>query len=194
MLLKEVFKKNEYPQFFIDKCIKKYLNKLFVPKRIIHTVDKKQVLLVLPFLGPLSFEIRSPLQKCLKNNIPYCSLKVVYQSKSRISNLLHFKDVANTKLSCNATYYGQTQRHFFVRASEHLGITPLTGKFVKTPKKSAIFDHMLLDGHKASFDNFSILLKENNAFKLQLKESLLISRDKPILNGNIYSFPLELFD
>ena len=71
VLLKEVFKKNEYPQFFIDKCIKKYLNKLFVPKRIIHTVDKKQVLLVLPFLGPLSFEIRSRLQKCLKNYIPY---------------------------------------------------------------------------------------------------------------------------
>ena len=91
---------------------------------------------------------------------------------------------------CNATYYGRN----LLRASEHLGITPLTGKFVKTPKKSAIFDHMLLDGHKASFDNFSILLKENNAFKLQLKESLLTSRDKTILNRNIHSFPLELFD
>ena len=65
VLLKEVFKKNEYPQFFIDKCIKKYLNKLFVPKRIIHTVDKKQVMLVLPFLGPLSFEIRSHLQNLI---------------------------------------------------------------------------------------------------------------------------------
>ena len=85
VLLKEVFIKNECPQFFMDKCIKKYLNKFFVPKRIIHTVDKKEVLLVLPFLGPLSIEIRSRLQKCLKNYIPYCSLKVVYQSKSRIS-------------------------------------------------------------------------------------------------------------
>ena len=55
---------------------------------------------------------------------------------------------------------------FYVRASEHLGITPLTGKFVKLPKKSAIFDHMLLDGHKASFDNFLILLRESNPFKL----------------------------
>ena len=82
---------------------------------------------------------------------------------------------------CNTTYYGQTQRHFFVRASEHLGITPLTGKFVKTPKKSAIFDHMLLDGHKASFDNFLILLKESNLFKLQLKESLLTSREQKYL-------------
>ena len=115
-----------------------------------------------------------------------------------------FKDAVNTKLSshivykfmcscCNATYYGQTQRHFFVRASEHLGITSLTSKFVKTPKKSAIFDHMLLDGHKTSFDNISILLKESNPSKLQLKESLLIWRDKQILNKNIYSLLLELF-
>ena len=62
-------------------------NKLFVPKRIVHTVDKKQILLVLPFLGPLSFEIRSCLQKWFKNYIPYCSLKIAYQSRSRIFNL-----------------------------------------------------------------------------------------------------------
>ena len=126
---------------------------------------------------------------------------MVYQSKSRISYLFNFEDVVNTKLSsyfvytfmcscCNTTYYGQTQRHFFVRASEHLDITPLTGKFVKTTKKSAIFDHMLLDGHKAKFcDTF-----KSNAFKLQLKESLLISCDKPFLKKIIYSFSLELFD
>ena len=53
---------------------------------------------------------------------------------------------------------------------------------------------MLSDGHKASFDNFSILSKESNPFKLQLEESLLKSRDKPVLNKNIYSFPLERLD
>ena len=103
VLLKDIFKENEYLQFFIDKCIKN--------------------ISVLPFLGSLSFEIRSCLQKCFKNYIPYCSLKVVYQSKRRISSLFIFKDVVNTKLSshivykfmcscCNATFYGQTQRHF----------------------------------------------------------------------------------
>ena len=61
-------------------------------------------------------------------------------------------------------------------------------------KKSAIFHHMLLDGHNASLDNFSILLKENNAFKLELKGSLLISCDKLILNKNINSFALKLFE
>ena len=61
-------------------------------------------------------------------------------------------------------------------------------------KKSSLFDHMILDDHKASFDNISIFLKENNAFKLQLTESLLLSWDKSILNKNIYSFHLELPD
>ena len=32
VLLQDIFKKNEYPQFFIDKCIKKYLSKLLFLK------------------------------------------------------------------------------------------------------------------------------------------------------------------
>ena len=73
-------------------------------------------------------------------------------------------------------------------------MTPSTGKRVKNPKKSAIFDHILLNGHDASCEKFTMLLKENNRFKLHLKKSLLIKRDKPELNRNIYSHPLELFD
>lgn len=72
-----------------------------------------------------------------------------------------------------------SRRHFFAGASEHVVIATLAGKFIKTPMKFAIFDHVLLDGHKANFDNFLILLRESNPFKLQLKGSLLISHDKP---------------
>ena len=70
-------------------------------------------------------------------------------------------------------------------------ITLLTSKFVKTPKKCAIIDHMLLYGHKASFNDFSTPLTENNNAKLQIKKS---SHDKTLLNKDIYSFPLELVD
>ena len=73
-------------------------------------------------------------------------------------------------------------------------MTPLTGKQVKNSKKSAVLDHILLKGHDSSFEDFTILLKENNRFQLHLKEPLLIKRDKPELNRNIYSYPLELFD
>ena len=55
---------------------------------------------------------------------------------------------------CNATYYGETERYLFVRASEHLGITPLTQTRVKNPKKSAIMNHILLEGHNTTYDDF----------------------------------------
>ena len=95
---------------------------------------------------------------------------------------------------CNATYYGQSKRHFFFRASEHVGMTPLTGKIVKKPKKSSVSDHILLNGHDVSFEDFTVLFTENNRFKLHLKESLLMKRGKPELNKSIYSSLLELFD
>ena len=137
--------------------------------------------------------------------MPYCSLKIVFQSKTRLSSLFRFKDTIPKEISshltykfmcscCNEPYYGESERHFFVRASEHLGMTPLTGKRVKNSKKSAIFDHILLNDHDASFEDFTIFLKENNRFKLHLKESLLIKRGKPELDRNIYNYLLELFD
>ena len=54
-------------------------------------------------------------------------------------------------------------------------------------------DHILLEGHNAAYNDCSILIPENNQFKLHLKESLLIKRDKPELNRNIRNHPLELF-
>ena len=72
-------------------------------------------------------------------------------------------------------------------------MTLLTQKRVKNPKKFAIMDHILLEGHNATYDDFSIFILESNQFKLQLKESPLIKRDKPELNRNIDTYPLELF-
>ena len=64
----------------------------------------------------------------------------------------------------------------------------------KSKGLSAIIEHILLEGHNATYDDFSILGTESNEFKLHLKESLLIKRDKPELNRNCYTHPLELFD
>ena len=83
----------------------------------------------------------------------------------------------------------------YYEASEHLSIIPLNGKRVKNLKKSAIIDQIPLKGMDASFEDFTILLKKSNKLKLHLiKEALLIKYDKPELNRNIYSYPLELFD
>ena len=46
--------------------------------------------------------------------------------------------------------------------------------------------------HLPSFDNFSILAHKNKKYLLEIKESLLIMRDKPSLNRNINSALLYL--
>ena len=61
---------------------------------------------------------------------------------------------------------------------EHLEITLLTQKQVKSPKKSVIKDHILLEDHNATLNDFSILIPENNQFKLHLNVALLIKRDE----------------
>ena len=59
---------------------------------------------------------------------------------------------------------------------------------------SAICDHLLHCNFLPSFDNFSVLAYENKKYLLEIKESLLIMRNKPSLNRNINSAPLSLFD
>ena len=94
---------------------------------------------------------------------------------------------------CNESYYCKRMRHMNVRIGEHIGISSLTRKQVK-PKNSSVADHLLFCNHSASYDDFSILTRENKKFLLEFKETLLIMRDKPSLSRNITSVPLYLFD
>ena len=73
-------------------------------------------------------------------------------------------------------------------------ISNLTEKRVKNMKESAVCDHRLHCDCVISLDDFDVLASDNNNFRLLIKESALIKRDKPILNRTIKSFPLKLFD
>ena len=128
----------------------------------------------------------------------------MFKSQNKLAKAFRFKDRIPKELTsgvvykfhcglCNESYYGECVRHLNVRIGEHIGISPLTKTKVK-PNGSAVSDHMLLCNHSPSFENFSVLTKENKKFLLELKESLLIMRDKPSLNRNIRSAPLYLFD
>ena len=81
-----------------------------------------------------------------------------------------------------------------VRSGEHISISSLTFKKVKLSAESLRRDHLLLCNHNPSFVDFTILAQGTNKFLLEIKESLLIKRDKPILNKNISSAPLFLFN
>ena len=85
---------------------------------------------------------------------------------------------------CNATYFGETYQHLSVRVGEHSGVSPLTGKKSKSKKSTAVKDHMLFCDHIVSINDFKVLATSDSDFHVKVKESLLISRDEPILNKN----------
>ena len=177
---------------------------MHIVKETTLTVEKKSLVLVLPYPGSISLQTRTKLKKSLKSILNCCKLQIVFKNKTRLGNNFHFKDQIPKDLTsgvvykfqcglCNESYYGECIRHLNVRIGEHIGISPLTRKQVK-PKSSSVADHLLLCNHSASYDDFSILTRDNSKFLLELKESLLILRDKPSLNRNITSAPLYLFD
>ena len=96
---------------------------------------------------------------------------------------------------CSATYYGKIKRHFKVHFFEHLGISHLSGEKVKIDnnKLRTIQEHLLCCNYSPSFEDFSILTRESNDFKLNIMENLIIARNKPTLNKADSSLPLELF-
>ena len=168
-------------------------------------MPKKELVCVFPFLGRKSLEIKKRLQNAIELILPYCKLKIIFKSPSKIVNHFYSKDVLPKKLcsgivysfkcnSYNTIYYGKTKHHFYIRAAEHMGISHLTNKRLKNVKQSAISDHLLTCDCNINFDDFTILSKDSNNINLLIKESLLISRDKPILNKTVKSFPLELFE
>ena len=118
------------------------------------------------------FPVKDKMSYCLRSNVVY-------------------------KFSCGrciATYYGETCWHLSVRVGEHSSVSPLTGKKSKSKKSTAVKDHMLFCDHIVSINDFKVLATSDSDFHIKVKESLLISRDKPILNKNKTSLPLYLFD
>ena len=202
--LKTTLQKNGYPLSLIDCCVKLFLNRRYKGKSAVaDTVEKKNVLIVLPFLGVGSIHVRNKIVNVCKNMLPQVNCKVVLKPCFRMSSLFPFKDRLPSGLrssivykflcsGCNATYYGQTVRHLHTRAAEHIGISHLTGKLV-SPKPSAVYDHCLSCHANPTLSDFSVLCSGQCEFYLKVKESLLILQDSPVLNKNVSSLPLLLF-
>ena len=100
--LKKIFKRNSYREKLIDRRIKNFLSKLHVPKVVELTAAKKELILVLPYLGQQSLEIG--IQCCLHKNAAVLILNVVFQSKTRLSRLFTFKDKIQKILHSNLVY------------------------------------------------------------------------------------------
>ena len=79
--LRSIFKCNNYPVNIIDQCIKKFLDKFYVPKQMVPTALKRELLVVLSFLGKFSLNLRKRLYKSVSKPLLQCNIKVIFQSK-----------------------------------------------------------------------------------------------------------------
>lgn len=203
--MRSIFRKNSYPVEFVDQCINSYLTKKFSPP--VSTVKKREVTIFLPYLGRLSLQMVKRLQWTVTKHLKNCNLRVVFKVQRRMRQCFRFKDKIPESLRsyivykytckiCNDFYIGKTDRHYYIRSCEHLGITPIR-KQASTRKeiKSAVRDHLLETNHSLCMSGFSIMggVMSTNDFHLKLKESLYIHKEQPKLNGNESSEHLELF-
>ena len=208
VFLKEIFMRNSYPCHFFDKCVKTFLDKMFITKKVYLTVPQKELSICLPFLGKQSLELKSKLIRFSSKYFPTCRIKVVFKCKNRLKNFLVFKDriplnvrshllYRYTCSGCNAIYIGKTKRHYLVRVFEHLGISMRTHKKftynANYKNNSAVLNHVNCQKCVGKEENFKIIGSATNDFHLLLKESLLINKQKPSLNTSDNSLPLSLF-
>ena len=47
---------------------------------------------MLPYLGTISFDLRTRFRRTLEKDLPYCKLKIIFRSKRRLNTLFRFKD------------------------------------------------------------------------------------------------------
>ena len=118
-----IFQKNGYPKNFIDKCFKKFLNNVHLVKENVRTVEKKGLLLALPYLAIISLQTRTKLQQALKGVLNCCKLEIVFKYQTRLSHSFHYKDLISGVVYkfqcglCNESYYGESIRHLDIRSS-----------------------------------------------------------------------------
>ena len=198
---RKIFNLSGCPTYFSDKCIQLSLNKIYNPTPSVLTVAKKVICICLPLIGFHSPQIRTQIQKICSSTFSHIKIRTVFRPTKRLSHFFTFKDRIPKGLTshvvysftcqcCNALYVGQTVRHLHTRVSDHLGISPLTGKKRTNPSPSVILPHLSETGHSASLNDFPSLSSCSSSSELLVKESLHIRQHNPSLNTNLSPTPL----
>ena len=144
-------------------------------------------MIVLPYLSEFSVEISTNINHAVKNKLSHCNFLALFLTKAswiffffffHLKVKFQFSHVLvlfiNLTAMVNVLFFGKTKDIFKVRMCDHLVVSTLTGKRIEWDNDSAIKEHHLLCYHLSTFEDFSILVGNNNYFKM---ESHLIIRD-----------------
>ena len=203
VFLKTFFKNNGYPQYIIDRYIKKFLNSIKKDKITIFDVPKKVMYITLPFFGHQSEKLKKELDKSLSNLYPYINFNFILTNTSKIGSFFNYKDrlpksmLASViyQFSCarsgaSVSYVGSTKRHLYQRVAEHAGLSARSNKPVTSPLHSNIRLHSNTCNCSITLDMFKILGSTQKESDLHILESLHIHQSRPTLNDQLTASPL----
>ena len=176
---------------------------MIFPKLTVNlTAQKLQLLCMLVYTGKSFPNFRARLRHNTDKNIPFCKLRI-FRSACRFGNLFRFKYslerkifsgivYCNTCSKCKFIHYGKTFGHVFTRACEHILRWHWTWQknLLKTLK---IWHHLTTCCNLTPLQILANLIFQH-PMKLLIKESLLIKRDKSVLNRKIKSVPLHFWN
>ena len=150
-------------------------------------VPKKEIFIVLPYLGIQSKIVTQQLKSCIYK---FCTrqIKSFFPYKDRLNRSLRSKVVykASGCWDCDDCYIGKTKRRLHDRKTEHFKA------LTSNSHSSAIAYHMTQRGHRVKWDRFDILATGQSDRHCKIKETLLIRDLKPALNENVGSEKLLL--
>ena len=203
--LRNKFISNGFPKHLVDLCTNSVLSKIYsVPSPVIHTVKKKSVIFVLPFLGPLSYLMSRKLKKLIHKFYPYIELKVVFKRGFCIGDLFKFKDKMPLECRSGVLYYTKCKK--CGPSVAYLGKTKNTtyerffssnGHLNPGTKHSPLHQHISETGDPECefvFKDIEILGSCSDDLQLRYMESIMLKIGrKQSLNTQDLSIPLQIF-
>ena len=200
--LRDMFKLNGYPDYYYNKILNKFLNPT-INDNLNTSVEDNFIIIKIPFIGDYSYQLSKKLKKLIED-CNDCNVRIVFTS-FKIRNYFSLKSktpkhlLSNViyKFSCQndseLSYIGETKRHLVIRAEEHLDLD-------NSNKNSEIKTH--IKGCRyckdcVNVDSFEIVKKCFNSFDALIHEALIIRKNDPKLNKQLYnkgsSFTLKIF-
>ena len=194
--LMEILKKNLFPAHLIERVVNRYITGTLSNHCPQGSLPTSPIFYFkLPYIGHFSVATQKKIRPFIKRYCKDLDIKQVFSS-FKIGNLFGVKDPIPGGFrsrvvykfacaSCNASYVGETTRHFSTRVREHL----------VSDKASHIFKHLKNSEHcraLCSVDCFHILDHSSTSFQLKIKEDIHIQREQPSLNQQLHHVNLKI--
>ena len=88
-----------------QKYIQKFLNNMYIQTPKVPSVPKKELIIILPYLGNMSQIVKTKLTKNLSKHMKFCKRRVIIQTNNRRKNYFRFKDFVPEALRSSLIYF-----------------------------------------------------------------------------------------